>query len=214
MKDNITPEEKLLALIRQPKRKMAIQEDSASPQMPASKQSAAASISLNKEYGTGGKVRYWRHGPTFNSPEILLGIVHVIMVVCLIFLITTFVYPLIGVRKMIMPVKKKEVNIRPQVRLSRMPLEKYLEAVSAKGLFNNPAEIQETLTAVDSDLLKEISLVGIIMGMDPQAVVEDKRTQTTLYINKGEFIGDARVEDIKQGKVIIEYRDQRYELNL
>jgi hypothetical protein len=61
---------------------------------------------------------------------------------------------------------------------------------------------------------KEISLVGIILGEDPQAIIEDKRTQKIFYVKKGQFIEEFKLEDIEFGKAILSYKDRKFEIHL
>ena len=66
----------------------------------------------------------------------------------------------------------------------------------------------------NTDLVKQLNLVGIIAGENPQAVIEDKNTQKTYYLNKGQFLGEIQLEDILEGKIIINHKGQRFELYL
>lgn len=59
-----------------------------------------------------------------------------------------------------------------------------------------------------------ISLVGIMPGEKPQAIIEDKKEQKTYYLIKGESAHGIKVEDIAQDKVVVEYRGKRVSLFL
>ena len=80
-------------------------------------------------------------------------------------------------------------------------------------MFNNAGTSQPAIAA-NVDLLKDITLVGIITGANPQAVIEDKKSLKNYYVTKGQFIGQMQVEDIQEGKIIINYKGQKYELYL
>ncbi len=84
-----------------------------------------------------------------------------------------------------------------------------------RQIFVSPAE-QKTeklmISGVNIDLIKDMSLVGIIAGENPQAIIEDKKTQKTFYLSRGQFMGEFQVKEIKEGKVILDYKGQSYEL--
>ncbi|MFH0856113.1 MAG: type II secretion system protein N [Candidatus Omnitrophota bacterium] len=93
----------------------------------------------------------------------------------------------------------------------------YSETIKGRNIFNNPGPQGDTENAavvMGDDLLKDINLVGIIAGDTPQAVVEDKKSQKTYYVVKNQFIGRFQVEDIQNGKIILRSNGQKYELFL
>jgi type II secretory pathway component PulC len=65
-----------------------------------------------------------------------------------------------------------------------------------------------------SDKLKDISLRGIIAGDDPQAVIEDSKSQKTYFLNKGQTMNGITVRDILSGRVIIELNGEIFDLTL
>lgn len=62
--------------------------------------------------------------------------------------------------------------------------------------------------------IQDLSLMGIISGDNPQAAIQDKKTQKVYYVSKGESVADFLIEDIQDGKIILGYKGQRYELRL
>jgi hypothetical protein len=68
--------------------------------------------------------------------------------------------------------------------------------------------------------LKELAapyrLIGVINnGGAPQAILEDKKNQSTRYLSKGDSLDDGiRVEDVREGKIILILNDERLELSL
>jgi len=106
--------------------------------------------------------------------------------------------------------KKSEIKAS-----GRQPIEPYLALLNNKNLFKNTSEpAEEDRGRVDTEKFSDISLVGILSGENPQAVIEDKKTQKTYYVNKGQRFGDVKIKDIKEGKVILDYKNQNYELYL
>jgi type II secretory pathway component PulC len=77
-----------------------------------------------------------------------------------------------------------------------------------------PATSAGQAEAVLPDLIKDLNLLGIVSGENPQVVIEDKKNQQTYYLNKDQFLGEMKVADIQENKVILEYKDKRAELHL
>lgn len=64
------------------------------------------------------------------------------------------------------------------------------------------------------DVKSQLSLLGIIGGDKPQAIIEDKKAQKTYFVNKGETFSDIEVKDILENKVVLSYKNQQFELVL
>ncbi len=60
----------------------------------------------------------------------------------------------------------------------------------------------------------QLSLLGVIGGTTPQVIIEDKRTQKTYFLNKGSTFDDIEVGDIFENKVILTYKGKQFELIL
>ncbi len=184
MKDNITPEERLLKLIRREKKP---------PLSPPGKPLAKAARSLDPRK----------------------AVIAALIISCAYF-ISSFFFPLISPgRKMPLPAPKQlsPRAAQPQQRL--MPLEAYVGSVENRQLFGNPLpEADQPRNAENPDLIKDINLVGIVSGENPQAIIEDKRLEKTYYVSKGQSIAGFQVEDIQDGKVVLQYNGQRFELYL
>ena len=54
-----------------------------------------------------------------------------------------------------------------------------------------------------------LGLVGIIPGANPQAIIEDKKGQKTYYLIKGQSVNDIILEDINENKVTLDYRGRK-----
>lgn len=99
----------------------------------------------------------------------------------------------------------------------------YLSNFDKKDLFLNSNNLEER-TRDDSsessgnidttDIIKDINLLGIVSGQNPQAVIEDKKTQKTYFLNQGDSFGQTRVLEIKEGKVVLDYKGKNFELFL
>jgi len=150
----------------------------------------------------------------------LRRIFKLILLVSVIYLLYTFIYPYINLsrHKIIdSPIVKAEVtDMRPKEGLR--PLEFYLKQLRGKQVFNVKAQGLAPLGVSrglnNMELLSEISLVGIIGGDDPQAAIEDKKIQKTYYLRESQFIRQFQIEDIQDGKIILGYQGERFELYL
>lgn len=203
MKDSLSPEEKLLRLIRKDKKDEPADAKVASP-APLSAKAAfnALSESIN----------------SYLNISSIQKIILIIFTLSVIYLISSFVYPLIGTKE-IRVSKITTANANEQKTESKeeiKPFEFYKGAIADHQIFSGPLSQSGSLPAgnIDLDLTKDIGLVGIISGENPQAIIQDKKAKKTYYVSKGQFIGELQVEDIQQGKVIITYRGQSFELYL
>lgn len=95
----------------------------------------------------------------------------------------------------------------------------YSNKVSGKNIFGAGSSTQMESQSSGIESSAELSggnlgLVGIIPGDSPQAIVEDKKSQKTYYLAKGQSINGITVEEISENKVVLEYRDKKMTLFL
>ena len=191
MNGNISPEEKLLRLIKGDKKKI-------------------------KEFPAGTH----RFIPTLKYPISLniRKIIKAVFIISCIFLIFTFIYPFISPEKIELPKAVTKEGLPPETELKPQPkpYDFYSEGIRNRQIFGERVspETAKPLSIVSSDLTKDINLIGVILGDNPQAIIEDKKTQKNYYVTKGQFIGEFQVEDIQEGKVILIYEGQKFELYL
>ena len=192
MYSNISPEEKLLRLIKNPK-----------------------SPHITPE----GKERSSITTVPLNFPRKFLAVNKVVFaafIISCLYLLASFIYPLVFLRKIRLPQIKPgevvETNKAP--RIQAKPLAFYLDNIKNRAVFGAAYETDSSVGVIDRDLTGNISLVGIISGENPQAVIEDKKAGKTYYLNKGQLFGEFQLEDIQEGKVILNYKGHRYGLYL
>lgn len=210
MKDNISPEEKLLRLIRGQKK----QRTSPEINIDTDKRPSVSTLDVKTPIRTSKSILIKKYLPILN----LQRTIAIAFVISCIYLIISFTYPLLGLRKINLPkvapgkITPSDIELKQEIK----PYEFYLAGIRDRQIFSSPTaqETAGTVSGVNVDLMKDISLVGIISGENPQAVIEDKKTQKTYYVTKGQFIGEFAVEDIREGKIILNYKGQRYELYL
>lgn len=213
-RDNISPEEKLLKLIRGDKKLKPsgavdpgkLQEKNIAPAQTGLKGARPHSVQS--------------FGRKYFSDDLGKKITHFLALVSLFYLIAVFIYPWVALRKIDLPAVS--VTEKPETSASEKkeskPYEFYLNAMQAHPLFGSASgqaeEMSPSAIATEASSIKDINLVGVIMGDNPQAIIEDKKAQKTYYVVKGQFIGDFQVEEIVSGKVILNYRGQKFELNV
>jgi len=208
MRDAITPEEKLLRLIRGSKKHKT---PASIENIPTEGGSLAPATA-----GDGGKSSFLA-GHLFRleaRKALRWG-----FALSLLYLGVSLAYPWFGLKKVKLPPVAGNAagQIKPLSREEAKPFEFYLDGVRGRQIF---AGAGSTVTAAlpqaaaGVNVADDISLVGIISGENPQAVVEDKKNQKTYYLSRGQLIGDLRVDDIKEGKIIVDRKGQKFELYL
>lgn len=97
----------------------------------------------------------------------------------------------------------------------------YATQAGSRNIFA-PVAAEETKTQAASaeqgpkmeEVKGQLSLLGVIGGASPQVIIEDKRTQKTYFLNKGSTFDDIEVGDIFENKVILTYKGKQFELIL
>ena len=91
----------------------------------------------------------------------------------------------------------------------------YSAEISEKKIFGQgEQEGQDRQVIAAEDAAGNIGLVGIIAGDNPQAVIEDKKSQKTYYMTKGESFNGFIVEEVSQGRVVLDYQGKKIALSL
>lgn len=213
MKDYVSPEEKLLRLIRGQKKQPRGQ-SSPGPVAPV----------------TGTGIQAIRPGlrqiretsaPNYRRYVDINRLLAAAFILSVCYLIYTLAYPFYGFSG-IRAAKQDKYNRRaidkPQAQQEQaQPADYYLSGIAGKQIFSASAVTQKLdgkPAAVNTDLLKDLNLVGIIAGDSPQAIIEDRKLQKTYYVNKGQIISEFQVEAIEDGKVALSREGQIYELHL
>lgn len=96
-------------------------------------------------------------------------------------------------------VKERPVRLRDD--LFRAPQPKKTETRKQPQV--NPAK-----------LLEQIELQGVIGGARPRAMVMYKNSNETVTISAGDDLGEFQVIEIREGSVVLKWRDELFELSL
>ncbi len=210
MEENSLPEEKLLKLIRgQNNFPSAIEKK------------AVNDVEVEKVQPALDKAIQWFSFMDLSFFQIQRVLLLGLLLSC-IYLIVSFIYPLTGKPK----VKITDIPLGqsqepdPGLNIEVKPSEFYLKGITGRQVFKNSiasidnVENARPLNNVPVDVTKDIKLIGIVQKDSPQAIIEDQKTQKTYYLNKGQFLGELQVEAIEEDKVIINFKDQKFELYL
>lgn len=211
MKENNLPEEKLLKLIRGKKNLF-----------PAVGKETGNVVSLEKKPLDieGAQRGSYSFRFSFSSIRRILAIA---LALSSLYLLVSFLSPVIFLRKVkIWDIsREKSPKIEADFKVEVKPYEFYRKGIIGRQVFKNSAlmagnpgtnPVLSDVNAVDA--VKDINLIGIVQNNNPQAIIEDKKTQKTYYVTKGQFAGEFQVEEIETEKVILNYKGQRLELYL
>ena len=93
-----------------------------------------------------------------------------------------------------------------QVRVTPEDYSEISKWMAAKKLFTAPFMEEKSDKESEVDISKRFSLVGIIAGENPQAIVEDNETKKTYYLYEDQGFGDVIVKDFGEGRVVLSYK--------
>ena len=63
------------------------------------------------------------------------------------------------------------------------------------------------------DLIKNLTLVGIVLDQNSTVIIEDQQSKETLFLHVGDKLNEAVIEEVQKSKVIFNFHGQRVELN-
>ncbi len=199
MDDVVSPEEKLLRLIR---KKNNDKKDSEGRQGQPRTSPALAGI-LVKDIGT--------KAFAVLEKTIIAGIIITAGYLC---------YDSFYIRKDIRNFMEDNENHPAQVEWKKIaavdikPFEYYSAQFDKRDIFESPLQKKEGGEAAQApDITRNFKLVGIVLEPHmPEAIIEDVESKRTLFLHKGDKINSAVVEEILEGKVILTIDDQKIEL--
>jgi hypothetical protein len=116
------------------------------------------------------------------------------------------------------PAEQDKKAVAPVPDKPAASFEDYQKLINTKSIFAPPAV--ETGKAVTpegpglNDLIKDLRLVGVVPGDTPQAIVEDKKNNQTLFLKEGDMINDIEIKSISGGRVVLTRNDETVTLSL
>ena len=197
------PEEKLLKLIRgRPARppSEAASFRHAGPLLTASAQAAKALVAR-----PGARAPGW--------PMIAIWVLAAFLVLEVALLIVQALRPLPPIPR---PVEAAEVQPAPP-SAPEMPS---LSASISRPIFSSPAAGPAATTAAPVSntaklLAARLTLMGIVAGEPPQAIIEDTETKKTFFVTVGQMVVEgAVVEQVLDNRVVLNAAGEKIELSL
>jgi hypothetical protein len=96
--------------------------------------------------------------------------------------------------------------------------EDYQKLINAKSIFAPPVTQAGKAIAQEgpglNELIKDLRLVGIMPGEMPQAIIEDRKNNQTLFLKEGDMINDIEIKSISTGRVVLARNDETVTLSL
>jgi len=95
----------------------------------------------------------------------------------------------------------------------------YSSQIKKRQLFKplvaqRPKTIKQEPEVKIEDLAKTLKLMGIVDGNPPQAIIEDSKTKQTHFVSEKDKIGKLTVGEVKNGRVILKLEEQTFNLSL
>lgn len=208
MRDNISPEEKLLRLIRGHKKTT---DAKAADSVPGAASDFKKAAFFKKTYFQNITQKYL-------SAKHLYKIILLCLIGSFLYLGFCLAYPFLNLPLLQAPtaVEEKILDLELESKIAKKSFDYYLAKIKDRQIFNvvKPQETARPQSSADLNLIQDLTLVGVISGENPQVIIEDKKSQKTYYLTKGQSLGQFQIEDIQEGKAILSYEGQKFELYL
>ncbi len=217
MHDNISPEERLLRLIRiGPKKPKAAPE-------PADADKEALEVTAPVKRQPILNINFGRFSlPEDLTTNIFLAVIAVLGLVLLFSFAGTFFNSaekkVLALSRSVTRRSLDELDARQAVEslIEPQDLTYYAQSVASRNLFSaETAALEESAPRIDvMQRIAKLKLQGIITEPDPQAIIEDQQTNQIYFLSVGGCIGDIELKAILDGKVKVYYSGQEIELGL
>ena len=219
-KDDITPEQKLLNLIRgsskkPPKEKhvpQASQQQEGGLPKPIKTSADTKANYVNKE-----KISILRsissHNLILINRLILLGVF-----LGLLFLLLDLYLTPADISR-VTPSSLVTTKKMPLMAKEDKPYSYYQQEILKRNLFKSDAVESRVNKVVPTgqtfkELVKDLQLLGIMSGDKPQAIIEDKKLNKTYFLNIGDYLGEIRLDAISSDNVTLEFNGEKITLFL
>lgn len=147
--------------------------------------------------------------------NILLGLAAIFLS---IYLIVDFAFGSVNIDQFFKKLSKtKRLRFEESSLTKVKPFLYYLEMIQRRNIFSpivyktveeTKTEIRETMKSLTAN----IKLVGISWDSEPTAMIEDTKTLKTYFLKQGDIIGEFKVEEIFKDRVILSYKEGKFEL--
>lgn len=225
MTKDLGPEERLLRLIKGQHKTQAPQQVPAPAAQTAPQQKTGAEKgipALEKKPFINNILSFSKKIDPFKAAAIVLAMFFIGGVFYFISEISRKEQPPIDVERLISLSEKEKTQQAPAVAQETRPrgnVETEEEILPpARELFGAPVT-RETTQVMEqgpsmAELAKDLNLVGVITGDNPQAIIENKKTRQTYYLSEGENILEFKIKKIDKAIVILEHNGETIKLSL
>ncbi len=217
MTENISPEEKLLHLIKGQNGSAPAGKDNS---LPSSASSAAGREEAGEAVPEGVVLN--KKEPKLKDQFIVLnkGLVLLLVVIAGI-MVLGYIFPYqskVSIPDRI-PVASSTGLMEEKVG-ERPRLSYYTAKMGGRKMFKifepprPKAKKQEKPKVTLQQLLAGYTFVGIIGGDPPQVIVEDKKSGQNHYLTAGQNVGEIKIEDVQRGKVTVSHEEETMDINI
>lgn len=216
MRKDLPPEEKLLRLIRGQDKKE--KKPISAPNSPiVDKTASVPQLSAETKPDISGQAEAGSKNYFFNLFNFLL----VIIFIGVIAYLGWEIFKLKEESNLSVASEIAEVSLpQEQLKTEEEPLKPYSyysQEIGKKELFKasvlqgQEKELTSSAPTI-RDLSADLILLGIVLDNQPQAIIEDKKAKKSYFLYKGDVIGEMKVDEIMEGKVILSYQGEKIEL--
>ena len=96
------------------------------------------------------------------------------------------------------------------------PLEAYEPSFQTGGLFGGVVTSSglTVLKASIHELIKDYRLKGVVILSEPEAIVEDARTQKSIFVKAGQTLGELTVKEVTEGRIVLTCYGEEAEMKI
>lgn len=235
--DNVTPEERLLKLIKEGTKaqKQDNADKPAEPLRSASQQSMPGEADLRQESKAVSAARRKIELKKFFTVTNINKSLLVLFLFALIY--ATYDLGLFIIPRLVGMIVKKNIDVsdykksRPPAEIKEkkdqasqsQPLAYYTQPMENREMFKSViAETAKNIGQTQAqaakikleEIIKTFALKGIIAGEPPQAVIEDTKSAKTYFVTTQDNIGDIAIEEITDTRVRLKLEGQSADLTL
>lgn len=214
MRKDTSPEERLLALIKNKDRKGVSAPGQPAGEGQGGRDKADSASKGARGFGTALRAELFRNKlfepATLKSVNMYLAIV---LCGALAYLLAdlAFIKPYKNIKSLVSRTVAEEAlkTAGTQVEPAAMARDynSYSSVISGKSVFGQPQGQPQGPSgdiALSGDISDTIGLVGIVAGDSPQAIIEDKKSNKTYYLIKGQSFNGYLVDEILEDRVILD----------
>lgn len=155
---------------------------------------------------------------TMRWSSIVIGLLSLMLIAEIVLIIMEALKPIPYVVIPVIPKSRQVIDVG--VQKEREALMSIADS-AARQIFIAPVVAVKAAVKDDrpslavSSLSARLSLLGIVSGESPQAIIEDSQTKKTHFVSEGQHVAEgARVKEIADSSVILEVADETIELTL